>query len=628
MRNYQTLVSPETRLAVDGRKVYSRLLLEYFNNIKHLFSSKETDLIKGRLRQGDLSVAQDDFVTLRLEDAKRTGNLPREDFRQLYQFVSLFKKLPEDGDEDRCRQAAYDKLLKGEEDCRNVNRTILARKGFDFPLFDRVSRIIEEILGPVPNDFLDKDVFFGPGSTVNVNGRTFEETSMFYKITDRLVVPERAVNYLAAHLSYNPNWVDMLGTHYHTQQNADESRLSFELRVFRKHFEVVDDDFPSSISFVPKNKEEHRTIGVEMNGLVPLQKVVGDMIRKRLQRKTKVNLDSQYRNRHLARLAQTFELATIDLANASSSISLELVRALLPVEWFVLIEAFRSTHGQCRQLGLDPIKYEMVSSMGNGFTFELESLIFYALAVAIAEKNGMHPTEIRRSIAVFGDDIIVPRRIASDLFTGMSLFGFTPNIEKSFTKGFFFESCGADYYDCTDVRPFFLKRQLTTIKDVLFFMNSILFKAVSQERDDYVQLYVALFKLVPDSFPVGPLHFDSKEANCIGVDKIDDLESVLRVPLSYAQSHGGVVFDPTLYAWRYKKWVRLGVCSSLSLSPQYAVQHARYMTFLKGTYNGKVVLRGQTKSVQKTGFSSQWDGNLTVQQFRLVEHIYDAIDVR
>lgn len=617
-------VSLDTKLSArstSAKQVHARMLSEYIDTISDLFTTSEIGLMKGRLRNGDLTNALVPSVASRLEDAKRTNSLSVKDFERLYQLESMFKKLPETGDEDLCKQAGFNKLLAGEEGCGLVNRTIDIRKGIDFPLFDRVSTIIQEVLGDLPTDFLNTDVFFGPGSSVNVNQRSYEETGLFFKLSDKLVVPKKAVNYLAAHMSYNPNWVDSLAVHYHTQQNADESRLSYEMRVFRKHFVVVEDHFPSRIGFVPKDSTEFRTIGIEMNGLMVLQKVIGNLIRMKLK-KVGINLDSQQRNRHLARLAKTFGLATIDLANASNSISLNLVRALLPYDWFQVISDFRSSHGNCPSYDSDVIEYEMVSSMGNGFTFELESLIFYALAKACAEKVGVHPTEVKKSITVFGDDIIVPQRVAPTLIEGMSLFGFTVNIKKSFLEGFFFESCGADYYNGIDVRPFLIKRQVSTVRDLFFVMNSLMYRAISQQRSDYSELYGLLFKLVPDKSFLGPLHFESKEAKEFGLDKLDDLEAVLRVPLDVAQKYGAVCFDKQLYAWRYKKWVRVSLEAPISRSRDYFVKNIRYLTFLRGNLGGKVLLRGRTCDRLQSDVSSTWNGVLTVQQLRVANSFF------
>jgi hypothetical protein len=265
--------------------------------------------------------------------------------------------------------------------------------------------------------------------------------------------------------------------------------------------------------------------------------------------------------------------------------------------------------------------------MGNGFTFELESLIFYALAKATAERGGCHDFEVKRSIGVFGDDIIVPKRIAKDLITNMSLFGFTVNEEKSFLKGFFFKSCGADYYDCSDVRPFLLRREVKTFRDLLFVMNSILYKGISQQRSDFSALYLMLFKLIPDPNLLGPLHFESKETKEYGLDKLDDLEAVLRVPLEFARRSGCVSFDYNLQAWKYKKFLRVSLEAPISKLNCYAVKHMRYLTFLKGNLGGKVLLRGRTSDRLKTCTTSQWDGVLTVAQLRIVQSIFSGLRI-
>lgn len=596
---------------------------ELLNGCRSLFSNNEYNKLSGSLRRGDLAILQSNLLIERLDEAKRTGNLTAPDFSALYQLVSFTRKAPESGDENLCRQTGFAKLLAGEEKCKVTNMTMGCRIQHNHQLFDRVKMIIQKILGQLPNNFLtsDQEIFFGPGSSVNLNGRSFEETATFYKITDRLIIPDKAKFYLAALVSNHPNWVDMLASHYRTQQQPAESRLQFELRVFNKHFVVVPDDCPSRIGFVPKSSDEHRTIGIEMNGLMPLQKVVGDLIRSRLKA-VGINLDSQERNRHLARLAKTFGLATIDLANASSSISTELVRALLPYDWFTVINDFRS------ERGFEPnsnttVDYEMISSMGNGFTFELESLIFYALVVATCEEVGLGKLETKRSVSVFGDDIILPQAAVTRLLHNLTLFGFTANVEKSFFSGFFFESCGADYYNGVDVRPFFLKRDILTMRDVYFLLNSLLFKVIHQRSTHLMALYRYLFKqLARFRTDLGPLHF---EFDHHGRLSNDDLESCLRVPLSYAQANGGVSYDIPLQAWRYKKWVRVAIEAPLGRNPQYAVRHARYFTFLKGQFEGKVLLRGRTRARQTTGVTSRWDGHLHLKEIRLVKHLFASL---
>lgn len=614
----------------DQQALRSGMSLALFNSVKGMFTREEQNWLAGSLRAGRLSCPQSELVSKKLDHARACGDMATKDFHALYQFYSFLKKAPNAGDDASCKAAALKKLVDGEKKCLVTNMTLPARVTSRYALFDRVKLIIQDILGSVPSNFLtspETTVAFGPGSTVNLQNRSFEETGLFFKLTDRLIVPEKAKYYLAALVSAHPNWMDSLAVHYRTQRNTDESRISYELRVLNKHLEVVSNDYRSKISFVPKNSEEHRTIGIEMNGLVPLQKVVGDLIRNRLFKATKgrINLNSQKRNQHLAKQAKLFGLATVDLANASSSISYELVRELLPYDWFCLVDDFRSENGHEPSSDLK-VKYEMISSMGNGFTFELESLIFYALVIATGEEMGVGALELHRSVSVYGDDIIVPQHMATALYENLTLFGFTPNKDKSFTKGFFFESCGADYYDGTDVRPFFLRRDIKTYRDLFFLMNSLLYKVITTEALHLMDLYRYLFGLLQhEDVPMGPLHFSVTKHDKLATD---DLEAVLRVPLSYAQANGGIRYDYNCQAWTYKKWVNIGIEIPLSNMPCYFAQNAKYMVFLHSagdSTGGKSLLRDRCKAVTRTHSTSQWDGRVTVKGLRVIKHLFDTL---
>jgi len=287
-----------------------------------------------------------------------------------------------------------------------------------------------------------------------------------------------------------------------------------------------------------------------------------------------------------------------------------------------LLDAFRSSHGKCGDVN---ICYEMFSSMGNGFTFELESLIFYALAKATCEAEGLSVFEQTRSITVFGDDIIIPQICYSSFCSNLKLFGFEPNLEKSFSEGFFFESCGADYYRSVDVRPFFLRRITKTVKDVFFLLNSILFRQVKSEYGiGFLDSYCYIFGWIRNNQFFGPMHFLRSRLH--GKLSNDDMESVLRVPLEFAQARGGVKFDTSLFSYRFKRFLAISVNDPLGESSQYAVQHAKYQTFLQGNIDGKVVVRGQMKTVRKVGYSSSWNGTIGVGSFRKISAIFQSVE--
>jgi hypothetical protein len=187
-----------------------------------------------------------------------------------------------------------------------------------------------------------------------------------------------------------------------------------------------------------------------LNTLVQLG--IGDYMAARL-RKHGVDLSDQTRNQRLAQEGSlTNALATLDLSSASDTIASSLVESLLPYEWWDFLRAFRSGKASTED-GI--VRLEKFSSMGNGFTFPLESLIFYSLAEACCNP------EDHRTISVYGDDIIVPSYAVPVLVKVLTSCGFLVNVDKSYFDGPFRESCGKDYLSGIDVRPSYLKDSLS-----------------------------------------------------------------------------------------------------------------------------------------------------------------------
>lgn len=206
----------------------------------------------------------------------------------------------------------------------------------------------------------------------------------------------------------------------------------------------------SRITVVPKNFKADRVIAIEPDWNIFFQKGLGASIRKRLKR-FGLDLDTAAADHSvLARLGSLDNsLATIDLSSASDSISSSLIRFLLPDDWFYMLNSTRTT-----SIDIDGVSRPITkfSSMGNGFTFELESLVFYALALACKNYDGAVG-----KVSVFGDDIILPKDCVPSLISVLTTSGFKVNLEKSFWSGNFRESCGCHYFLGRDVKPFFLR---------------------------------------------------------------------------------------------------------------------------------------------------------------------------
>lgn len=216
---------------------------------------------------------------------------------------------------------------------------------------------------------------------------------------------------------------------------------------------------------VPKTSLVDRCAAKEPDYNMFVQKAIGDYLRKSLRRKG-INLNDQTLNQRLAWQGSRFnDLATIDLSSASDSISRQLVLLLLPEEWFNFMDDVRSP---VTFIDGQPHTNYMFSSMGNAFTFELESLIFWALTRACA-----FLTRTKGKISVYGDDIICPSGLKDAVLSTFEYCGFRINLKKSFFEGPFRESCGKHWYNGVDVTPFYVKKVPSDVTDWCLLLNSL-----------------------------------------------------------------------------------------------------------------------------------------------------------
>lgn len=364
-------------------------------------------------------------------------------FRDDYAATSLLSKSDFLTTSFNREEVAIDKFLKSEERCRATNRTVLpfAPSGCSppealHPLIPRVRRQIERMLGSFRLEELLDSSDWGPGVSTLLKGPSSvkpnkyqSETGMTHEVYD--------VVWPLLHVAY-PSW--------HKEILA-KANASVEVG--------------NVVITVPKNSKTDRVIAIEPGWNLWFQKGLGTMIRRRLLR-CGCNLNDQTRNQRLSKDALKMELATIDFSSASDTIAFEVVRMLLPDEWFRILNLFRCRRGRLRDGTV--LNWEKFSSMGNGFTFELESMIFYAIALVVTEQTcAIDDVEVKDRVSVFGDDVILPQASAPAFVELSELLGFKVNREKSFLHGRFFESCGAHWFDARDVKPFYLDKRIDTV---------------------------------------------------------------------------------------------------------------------------------------------------------------------
>lgn len=402
------------------------------------------------------------LITLEVDPALYTDhNLFADD----YLVVKLMSKFPHFPVTDP-EQVATEAFWASEQLCKATNerirhwRTSPEKAG---TLINQVLHLaagkIAQVLGvPRIPEIVDA-CGWGPGVSSSSKGC---HTSVYNKFSDQ---PGATPDLITAggHQLINayPLWSAVL------LQAQDEKGLAAPCSVLSAALPRVPGN---AVAFVPKNAKTHRAIAVEPHLNAFLQKGIGGVMRKRLKRiKTPfgIDLDNQIPNQEMAQLGSwDNSLATVDLSAASDTISIELVRQLLPEPWFDLCDLARSKFGS---LDGKWFRYHKFSSMGNGFTFELESLIFWALTHSVVSYMNSDTGWVR----VFGDDIICPAECYDTLVQVLGFCGFKVNASKSFHDGPFRESCGKDFFKGSPVRPFFFKEEVKDARNVYRMANAI-----------------------------------------------------------------------------------------------------------------------------------------------------------
>jgi hypothetical protein len=363
-------------------------------------------------------------------------------FRDDYQAVSFLKKVPFEIQGVDREKTAYEKFLLSEEQCRATNHRIRTKQ-FSLQRSDslegRAYRIAVDYIAEVLGNFSSREWLlscrFGPG-TFN-HSLTRGTSSLYDKLQVNPSVSKDMEDLGRLLVMSSPPWA--------------RSLTGFEDEGFWPFVdETMLDVVPGNrVAFVPKNAITHRSIAIEPLLNVYAQLGIGAMLRRRLKR-AGIDLNDQSVNQAAAEVgSRNSSLATIDLSSASDTVAREVVRLFLPDQWFNPMDLCRSKVGSIYGKS---IWYEKFSSMGNGFTFELETLIFKSLAHAACVVTGTDPN----LVSVYGDDIVLPEDSYETLEDILTFFGFSLNGKKSYSKGYFRESCGKDWFDGLDVRPFFV----------------------------------------------------------------------------------------------------------------------------------------------------------------------------
>lgn len=446
----------------------------------------------------------------------------------LRQAKALTSKVPSVG--PAMKIAARRTWLQSEDQCAQANKRIpLLRLDTSTPLWrimDRASSLIRRTIGEFTPRKYDRILDLardGPGVSLRTLDRS--RTAPVYKslrdYTEQTVTP-RAVGMATDYYARNPSLA--LRELSSRMGNDGLRKLSIQLTPANR------------VGFVPKSSKTFRSIAIEPSMNLRIQLGVHDFLAPLLEKRSISILKDQRVNQLLAKLGSNSSgldgLATLDLSAASDTISIELVRWLLPESWFYFLSDLRCESSIVEG---EEVRLNKFSSMGNGFTFVLESLIFWALSESCRLDSGAMYLSM-----TYGDDIICPTASALLLTETLSELGLKVNPDKSFLFGPFRESCGADWMSGTLVTPVFLRRRKVSLQDCHRLLNHFgVIKTCGPLRKFLLCKYS----------DVHPLIFGLE-------NELDD--SCIFAPFDYVKGIGQLRYSPDIQNYRFKGLVTLG----------------------------------------------------------------------
>ena len=444
------------------------------------------------------------------------------------QFTALVTKVPFPGNNKSRLAKSRSEFFSAERRCKITNKRLRYFAAHPSRMNDdtrvvmtRAREWVRRVLGEIsPGKFERLISSSRPGSGVSVGTRNRFRVSLPFKLGDTdLTVTERAKPYARLLVEGSPVWCQL-----HAEIDWVNRRFSMPYVLAKGN----------RISRVPKDARTLRTIAIEPALNVCLQLGVHSYIADRLKAFGN-DIEMQSRNQNLARIASTLPfgsgISTLDLSQASDSVSIELVRWLLPWDWFLYLDDIRSESGV---VDGETILFEKFSSMGNGFTFALETLIYWCLCKAV---ESMTKETSCVSPSVYGDDIIVPDSQCALLLQVLRFCGFVINHDKSFVLGPFRESCGADWHNGVRVTPQYVRRNVFRCTDVYSLLN----------RSDPVLNWGPVRQyLLAEHRKFEPVLY--------GLEN-EDTSSCLFAPFAYVKGCKLLTWDPDLQTWRFKGWV-------------------------------------------------------------------------
>jgi hypothetical protein len=381
-----------------------------------------------------LAIRAGDIARIRTSCPEPTADMGVAEFKASYQLKSVLKRYRYQTDIYSDQELSNMAIAKFTETQCRIEGTNLDELPANVQLILNLASIyIADCLGVYSDEEHRHLCKFGKRATVGVPARAATEAA-------RWELPISGSIEQIAWFDSEMGQIQCVQDYWANQRSSDLDKRSTYQVTSSLRLTLVPKTFKSLRAIMPNT-----TIGSYMSyGL-------GEIMRLRLKDKGFDIRSLQTRHRILAsRGSVTGKLVTADLSSASDSISVALVERLFPSDWVKILH-------QSRIRTVDLPNGQSVESltfctMGIGYTFPLQTLVFLSLLKAIEQT--MFRRSDRRTISVYGDDMIYHTRMHKEVVAVFESLGFVINIDKTFHEGHFRESCGGDYYHGVDVRPF------------------------------------------------------------------------------------------------------------------------------------------------------------------------------
>lgn len=348
-------------------------------------------------------------------------------FKQDYQLENLFKRYRFDKDaftDEQLQQITAEKFIATQQ---RIAEPAKEASLADFAVMQRARLIVKSILGPYDLQEHYESCQFGRRASV---GTPLSQSYLDVKASPPFTGSCEQQSWFDKYLATDR----VLSQHIYNVRKKEQTPLYTDCASL-------------TLTNVPKSYKTYRSIMPNTDIGAFYTSGLNTMLEERLK-SIKIDLSRQpVRHRIWAKKAsEDKRYVTADLSAASDSFTFEMLNRLIPRTWLRALNLGRIRYAVIREQ-----KYPLVSfmTMGIGFTFPLQTILFYALLKSMAEL-----TNIGGRISVFGDDLIYPRKLHKYVVHFFPHFKLLLNSEKTFNHVNFRESCGGDYFHGVDVRPF------------------------------------------------------------------------------------------------------------------------------------------------------------------------------